>query len=273
MRNTSKWAIGMALTVVVLDDLRKNKAILGLVFAVTFLGVIGIGLLVSLNELSGARDELNAATLNLSETEVELEAEQATIVSLQEERDFLPLVARETGQQLEDFEAALERERTERADLEDAVAVQRAENERYERAIASGDRQRDRLQAAIDSLSAEKAELQGSYDTLVGTYDTLVIEHGILSETANGLTADVAFYSLAHESYVLLEERTTVEREYSDLAISLCGSVEEVANCPTDNDGILRLETLYSRYLEAHEAALAAYNAYTTAYQGRVADE
>ena len=266
MRNTSKWAIGMALTVVVLDDLRKNKAILGLVFAVTFLGVIGIGLLVSLNEVSGARDELNAATLNLSETEVELEAEQATIVSLQEERDFLPLVARETGQQLEDFEAALERERTERADLEDAVAVQRAENERYERAIASGDRQRDRLQAAIDSLSAEKAELQGSYDTLV-------VEHGILSETANALTADVAFYSLAHESYVLLEERTTVEREYSDLAISLCGSVEEVANCPTDDDGILRLETLYSRYLEAHEAALAAYNAYTTAYQGRVADE
>ena len=245
-----------------------TKWIIGIASIILVAGASS-GLLISQNELNGTRDELAAVTLDLNETEAELEAERAMSASLQAERDSLSSVLDQTSSQLDDSEAALETERAERADLEDAGAVLRAENERYERAIASGDRQRDRLQAAIDSLSAEKAELQGTYDTLVGTYDTLVIEHGILSETANALTADVAFYRLAHESFLLLEERAVVQSEYSKLIVSECGSVEAVTRCPTDDDGILRLQQTYERYLEAHKAALAAYTAYTTAYQAR----
>ncbi len=250
------------MAVVAFDSAPNNKRIVGLVLAVALLGAASIGLAVSLNELSGTRGQLNAATLDLTENEAALEVERATSISLGNERDSLSSAVRETGQQLEDSEAALKRERAERAGLEDTRNDLKAENTRYSLVVSRGDQERERLQVTVDSLSRKLADVQGRYDTLFA-------DHRDLSETADTLTVDVAFYRLAHESYARLEERSSAEHEYSELAISLCGSVEAVSNCPTDQDGLNRLEAAYARYTEAHEAALAAYNAYSTAYQER----
>lgn len=255
-------SIGMAYMVVVLDAMRKNKWITGTVFAVVLLGAVGTGSIISFNEANAARGELNTARVTLSEEQTQLEVERVKAISLQEERDSLSSVSQKTEQRLEDATAALAAERAERADLEDARDALRAENRRYEIAVRNRDLLRERLEAAADSLSREKVSIQGRYDTLLG-------EHGALSETVDTLTVDVAFYRLAHESYERLEERTAAQNEYSDLAIRLCGSVQAAANCPTDDAGLAQLQSAYSRYLEAHEAALAAYTAYTTASQER----
>ncbi len=250
------------MAVVAFDSAPNNKKIVGLVLAIALLSVASVGLIFSLNELSGTRNQLNAATLDLSENEAALEVERATIASLGNERDSLSSAVQETGRQLENSETALERERAEREGLEDARNDLKAENTRYSLVVSRSDQQRERLQATVDSLSRELANVQGRYDTLFA-------DHRDLSETAGTLTEDVAFYRLAHESYSKLEERSSAEREYSELAISLCGSVEAVSTCPTDQDGLDRLEAAYARYTEAHEAAVAAYNAYSTASQER----
>ncbi len=250
------------MAVVAFDSAPNNKRIVGLILAIALLGAASIGLAISLNELSGTRGQLNATTLDLSENEAALEVERATKISLGNERDSLSSVVQETGRQLVDSEAALERERAEREGLEDVRNDLKAENTRYSLVVSRSDQERERLQATVASLSREKADIQGRYDTLF-------VEHRELSETAATLTEDVAFYSLAHESYSRLEERSSAEREYKELAISLCGSVEAVSTCPTDQDGLDRLEALYARYTEAHEAAVAAYNAYSTASQER----
>ena len=250
------------MVVVGFDSAPNNKRIVGLVLAVALLGAASVGLVISLNELNGTRGQLSATTLDLSEKEAALDAERATIASLGNERDSLSSAVHATERQLENSETALERERAEREGLEDARNDLTAENTRYSLVVSRKDQERERLQATIDSLSREKANIQGRYDTLF-------VEHRDLSETAEALAEDVAFYRLADESYLRLEERTSAEREYKDLAISLCGSVEAVSNCPTDQNGLGRLEAAYARYVEAHEAALAAYNAYATATQQR----